>query len=362
VAKRGWFNLPGGGFATYDQSGSGLTTYNHPDHLGSIRLGSAPNRTFLYSKAYAPFGEVYAPPPTNGSYFTGQGNFFNLDTYEFPAREYSDQGRWPSPDPAGLAAVDPTNPQSWNRYAYVTNNPLALIDPQGLGQRPILNSPIYRTPWNCDALGNCGDGGGGGDCTLDGISTSCSTVQGLANGGGTAICLNSTCTLSAPLEPLIEGSGVYQGTLQLPGYATYAGLCPNQDCSTTPPMIEVNPIAQFLVTLSAGSAGSAGSGSGSGSTLDARANALAAAINKTGVQSLGNPCTIGLFYAGSAAGAVGVSAISEGRVFPMIFDRLIELAIQYDRAPRAVRWLAKQGVAMVGVGVANLGGSCQSFQ
>jgi hypothetical protein len=38
-------------------------------------------------------------------------------------------------------------------------------------------------------------------------------------------------------------------------------------------------------------------------TLDKRANALAQAINKTGVQSLKNPCTIGLFYGASAGGA-----------------------------------------------------------
>jgi RHS repeat-associated protein len=62
-------------------------------------------------------------------------------------REYSiPQGRWISPDPAGLAAVDPSNPQSWNRYAYVLNNPLANVDPDGLlsvvpsGCSPVSNN------------------------------------------------------------------------------------------------------------------------------------------------------------------------------------------------------------------------------
>jgi RHS repeat-associated protein len=41
-------------------------------------------------------------------------------------------GRWLSPDPAGSAAVDLTNPQSLNRYAYVGNNPTTLTDPSGL--------------------------------------------------------------------------------------------------------------------------------------------------------------------------------------------------------------------------------------
>jgi hypothetical protein len=45
-----------------------------------------------------------------------------------------------------------------------------------------------------------------------------------------------------------------------------------------------------------------GNTSGGGSTLDDRANALANAINKTGVQSLGNPCTVAAFYGASAIG------------------------------------------------------------
>jgi hypothetical protein len=65
--------------------------------------------------------------------------------YDAQFREYGIQGRWPSPDPAGLAAVDPANPQSWNRYAYVMNSPEDFVDPLGLcggtGEFPDLPCP-----------------------------------------------------------------------------------------------------------------------------------------------------------------------------------------------------------------------------
>jgi RHS repeat-associated protein len=60
---------------------------------------------------------------------------------DFLYRKYSPvQGRWISPDPAGLGAVDLTNPQTWNRYAYVANNPLNAIDPLGLEWQIICTS------------------------------------------------------------------------------------------------------------------------------------------------------------------------------------------------------------------------------
>jgi RHS repeat-associated protein len=82
--------------------------------------------------AYAPFGEPYATSGSTDFSFTGQRQDTVAGLYDFLAREYSYQGRWSSPDPAGRAAVDPSNPQSWNRYAYVMNNPMSRIDPLGL--------------------------------------------------------------------------------------------------------------------------------------------------------------------------------------------------------------------------------------
>jgi len=43
----------------------------------------------------------------------------------------STQGRFTSTDPL-QASARPVTPQSWNRYSYVLNNPLKLIDPTGL--------------------------------------------------------------------------------------------------------------------------------------------------------------------------------------------------------------------------------------
>ncbi len=123
--------LPGGTQVKY--TGTTISTYRLPDWLGSLRVGSNPNRTYSRGVAFAPYGERYATSGSPAWTFTGQTADVVSDEYDFMFREYhSTQGRWISPDPAGMAAVTLGNPQSWNRYAYVINNPLSLIDPSGL--------------------------------------------------------------------------------------------------------------------------------------------------------------------------------------------------------------------------------------
>jgi RHS repeat-associated protein len=129
--------LPGGSRAVY--SSSGLAYYRHADHLGSSRLATTTTRTKYYDVAYAPYGEDYNGSGTTADLaFTDENqdtvkNGWSSNLYDFMLREYrTAHGRWTKPDPAGLGSVDPTNPQSWNRYGYVMNNPLANVDPLGL--------------------------------------------------------------------------------------------------------------------------------------------------------------------------------------------------------------------------------------
>src|SRR5271157_4644658 len=115
---------------------SSLAYYRHADWLGSSRFAGTTSGTVYFDRAFAPFGETYAETGAADRSFTGQTQdeiAGSTGNYDFLFRQHSSaQGRWLVPDPAGLAAVDITNPQTWNRYAYVLNNPLSYTDPLGL--------------------------------------------------------------------------------------------------------------------------------------------------------------------------------------------------------------------------------------
>ena len=191
LARAAFINLPGGVRAEYDesqnQSGGGLLYYEHRDYEGNGRLLSTPSRTFGSSMAYGPFGELYAQSSFGAGDFTGIGQIFSNSVYDFPAREYGIQGRWPSPDPAGLAAVNPMDPQTWNRYAYVRNSPLSITDPTGLAGVD-LPGP-FQDPK--DPIGS------GCTVNVDGLDVPCGMAaqEGLGGGWG------AWDTLGAVAEP-----------------------------------------------------------------------------------------------------------------------------------------------------------------
>jgi RHS repeat-associated protein len=150
--QKGFVPLTGGSMAVY--SSSGLDHYRHSDWLGSNRLCSSPSRTVTCDVAYGPYGETYAPSGSTDPSFTGQNQDTAANLYDFPAREYGIQGRWPSPDPAGIGSVDPTDPQTWNRYAYVRNSPLVITDPSG---EDSCGLPVPGIGANCEDGGEANE-------------------------------------------------------------------------------------------------------------------------------------------------------------------------------------------------------------
>jgi len=121
-----------GGLFTF---ANGISYFNRADHLGTARVATDYTGAVQRTETSLPFGDGFSE---TGSFtdFTGfaAGVWDSEDNSDhFGAREYAKtQGRWLTPDPAGLAAVNPMNPQAWNRYAYVGNNPVTYNDPTGL--------------------------------------------------------------------------------------------------------------------------------------------------------------------------------------------------------------------------------------
>jgi len=235
--------LPGGSRAVYNSSG--LAYYRHGDHLGSSRLATTTTRTKYYDVAYAPYGEDYNGSGTTPDLaFTDEnqdtvGGGWATNLYDFMLREYrTAHGRWTSPDPAGLGAVDPTNPQTWNRYAYVINNPMALVDMLG------LDDACYDedgNPMECDFGDPFGGSGNGVFAGPGGQSPGGGTCVGVPNAtnkswcneaGGTWTGCGQTCNNLDPYAGQyctpggVTNCNPPQGPPQVPG-----GCPPGASCS-----------------------------------------------------------------------------------------------------------------------------------
>ncbi|MEO8662823.1 MAG: RHS repeat-associated core domain-containing protein, partial [Bryobacteraceae bacterium] len=121
------------------------TCFLTTDHLGSVRMVTDAAGTVISRHDYLPFGEEIPASVGNRSAvpgygagdgvperFTGKERDGETGLDYFGARYFSGaQGRFMSPDPSNLG-VEFMNPQSWNRYAYVGNNPLRRVDQNGL--------------------------------------------------------------------------------------------------------------------------------------------------------------------------------------------------------------------------------------
>ena len=101
------------------------------DWLGTRRVETSYAGAVEQTCTSLPFGD--ADNCSAGILFTGKERDAESGNDYFGARYYaSTMGRFLSPDHP-LIDQHPENPQSWNLYAYARNNPLIMIDPNGLG-------------------------------------------------------------------------------------------------------------------------------------------------------------------------------------------------------------------------------------
>ena len=106
------------------------TTYYHMDVLGSVVAASNDSGALLWRKEYAPFGEqLDSTAEQEKLAYTGKRHDDVTGLTYFGARYYDPHlGRFMGVDPVGFIE---SNPTSFNRYAYVNNNPYKYVDPDG---------------------------------------------------------------------------------------------------------------------------------------------------------------------------------------------------------------------------------------
>jgi RHS repeat-associated protein len=100
------------------------------------------DETAADNQGYKPWGEPRFGELDTEYQFTGQFNQAEIGLYYFNARWYdSSLGRMAQAD---ILVPGVYNPQAWDRYAYVLNNPLRFIDPSG-----------YEACLEVDSSGRC---------------------------------------------------------------------------------------------------------------------------------------------------------------------------------------------------------------
>jgi RHS repeat-associated protein len=132
-AVRKYYAFGGEMVAMHDASG---LKYLLTDHLGSVVATTNESGALVEQQRYLPFGgvrtDLEVPPysiTTTDHTYTGQQAIPSLGLSDYRARQY---------DPLLMRFVQAdslvpgaTNPQAWNRYAYVLNDPIRYDDPSG---------------------------------------------------------------------------------------------------------------------------------------------------------------------------------------------------------------------------------------
>jgi RHS repeat-associated protein len=165
-----------------------------------------------------------------GSRSTGKERDAESGNDYFEARYFgSSMGRFLSPDPSQLYFADPTNPQSFNLYSYVLNNPLVNVDPDGLDCLYAQDSGGVRIQ-----TGDCTNAGGKDD---DGVYVN-GTVNSATQDDQGNVTSYSTDSGSFLADGTPNNSSV-QVTAQDPGVVGALPLEPPQQIQEVDPSLQL---------------------------------------------------------------------------------------------------------------------------
>jgi RHS repeat-associated protein len=163
---------------------SSAQIYHLRDHL-SVRVNTDSSGALVGEQGHYPFGDnwymnstttkemftTYERDPETGSGSAGTGNDYAMARYNG-----NRLGRFSSIDPL---SGNIGNPQSLNHYAYVTNDPINMADPLGLDPSSSGSDVCTVNPGLpvCNYATAVGGDPGDLNCTLDGISTNCGSIN-----------------------------------------------------------------------------------------------------------------------------------------------------------------------------------------
>lgn len=157
-------------------SGASKLEYWHVDHLGSVVATTSHDRTVTARSSYDPFGKRrfasgaydansgivtdWSPATIAGTGrgFTGHEEHDDIGIVNMNGRVYDDHlARFLQVDPV---ISEPTNLQAFNRYAYLSNNPLNATDPTGFQssisdlREAMASQPQYAELGRVEITGN----------------------------------------------------------------------------------------------------------------------------------------------------------------------------------------------------------------
>jgi len=220
----------GGTVATIEPTSlnSNGTRYSTSDNLGSPRVITNSSGSVVSRHDYMPFGEELGAPvggrTTGMGFSVADGNRKKFTGYErdsetgldfAQARYYSSTlGRFASPDPFGGSMIT-GDPQSFNRYAYVGNNPVNATDPSGLLEMKPDGGTGVSLPGANGALGRVGVGMGldpafgtenlSGDVFIQATTTTTQVI--VQEFGGGQVVQQATVTVTETLVQYVNRQG-----------------------------------------------------------------------------------------------------------------------------------------------------------